>query len=171
MNGEYDILIPNSNTNGIRKLGEVNTEALMASLQPYIDSFSNTKKQVSLRTGIKPPEPNTAKIDQSNFVTWANNTQEVQSIAEQFSIPSYGRVRLFLLSSMSTYAMHGDDDFYRVHIPLITNDASFLIVDNRLWKLDVGSVYLVKVKDPHTAINAGRTNRIHLVFDNCEKLL
>jgi hypothetical protein len=179
MNNEFDILIPNYNTNSIRKLGEIDHASLLPSLQDYIESLNENKKEVGLRIvghdevigDLRRPRYNPNGYTQNDFENWVKGTEEVQKIAKQYNIGNKGRVRLFMLTPETNYIMHGDQDFYRVHVPLITNDESFLIVDNRLWRLEIGSIYLVKVKDRHTAMNAGKTNRIHLVFDDCEYLI
>jgi hypothetical protein len=57
-----------------------------------------------------------------------------------------------------------------VHIPLITNNESFVFVDGKMWHLPLGNAYLVKVKHHHLAVNAGMENRIHIVFDYCDNL-
>jgi len=178
MSKEWDILKPDYDTSGIRKLGEVKHDILLQSLSKHIENLSEIKKEVGLKIvgheeiigDLRYSGYNPKSYSQNDFTNWVKDTEEVQKIAQQYNIGATGRVRLFLLTPGTNYNMHGDQDFYRIHIPLITNDESFLIVDNRLWHLECGYIYWVKVRDKHTAINAGKTNRIHLVFDNCEEL-
>jgi hypothetical protein len=178
MSNEYDILKPTFTTNGIRKLGDVDHPILLKSLENHIEFLSAKKKELGLRIAgyediigdLRHTVFNPKNYRQKDFLNWVKGTEEVQKIAKDYSIGPVGRVRLFLLTPGTNYNMHADEDFYRIHVPLITNDESFLIVDNRLWHLEVGSIYWVKVRDKHTAMNAGKTNRIHLVFDDCEEI-
>lgn len=77
------------------------------------------------------------------------------------------RTRLLWLSPQSCYTMHFDDS-PRIHIPLITNQDSFLIFrDGIVEHLQIGKVYWVDTRKFHTAINGGESPRLHLV--GCER--
>jgi hypothetical protein len=78
-----------------------------------------------------------------------------------------GRVRLLALRPKSCLTMHTDiESEIRFHIPIQTNKGAMFVVDYQvqtMWEL--GMVYRLDVQKPHTAINASREPRVHIVFD------
>jgi hypothetical protein len=73
------------------------------------------------------------------------------------------RTRVMKMAPKSCLSYHKDPT-KRVHIPLITNTNTFLLVDKLAYHLtDDGSAYLVDTTKMHTAINASFVNRTHLV--------
>ena len=92
--------------------------------------------------------------------------------------PMFYRWRLLKLKPKETYTVHRDGDGVqtniRLHIPVTSNDQSFLAfydsrpVDNSTnsvyYKhLDVGSSYQINTTSFHTAVNYGNTDRYHIV--------
>ena len=73
------------------------------------------------------------------------------------------RVRIMKLKSKTCYSYHQDPTM-RIHIPLITNDNCFMIIDEKVEKLREGITYHVDTTKMHTAINAGKYLRFHMVF-------
>lgn len=53
----------------------------------------------------------------------------------------------------------------RIHIPLITNDHSFLQIDDNHYHLESYKVYNFNNMKLHRSYNRGSTNRIHIVVD------
>jgi len=163
----------------VRLLSPVDVISLKISLQHYIDlALNNNVKQQGLRwagdfegvSDLRYNQANPKKIGEKDFINWQSGTNVLQSIAKSLGIRDQGRVRMLMMLPKSTYSFHHDLDLWRVHIPLITNPDSFMIVDGKLWHLEVGNAYLVKVKDYHLALNSGSENRIHIVFDWCDNL-
>ena len=78
-----------------------------------------------------------------------------------------GRVRFLALRPKSCLTMHTDmESETRFHIPIQTNKGALFVVDYQvqtMWNL--GQVYQLDVQKPHTAINASREPRVHIVFD------
>ena len=73
------------------------------------------------------------------------------------------RTRLLWLNGQSCYSMHFDDT-PRIHIPLITNEDSFIIFKQGTMKnLEAGKVYWIDTRERHTAVNSGINPRLHLV--------
>jgi len=73
------------------------------------------------------------------------------------------RTRVMLLSPKTCYTYH-QDLCKRIHIPLITNTNCFIIVDKEVIHLPAdGKHYVVDTTKPHTAVNASREKRIHIV--------
>ncbi len=74
-----------------------------------------------------------------------------------------GRVRVLKLDSRACLSYHRDPE-NRLHIPIITNPGSLMIVNNEVQHmLADGSVYYMKTTDYHTALNGGDKPRVHLV--------
>lgn len=78
-----------------------------------------------------------------------------------------GRVRFLALKPKQCLTMHIDTESEtRFHIPIQTNRGALFIVDNTIVTMwDIGKVYQLDVQKPHTAINASREIRVHMVFD------
>lgn len=73
------------------------------------------------------------------------------------------RTRLMRLKSKECYTYHWDHK-KRLHVPLITNEKCFFIVDKELLQLPAdGKSYVVDTTKMHTAINASWEDRLHLV--------
>ena len=73
------------------------------------------------------------------------------------------RTRVMNMKSKSCYTIHRDWT-KRIHIPVITNEHCFLIVNNEIKHYPAdGNHYLVDTTQLHTAVNASRENRIHIV--------
>jgi len=73
------------------------------------------------------------------------------------------RGRFMLLNYKTCLSMHHDDT-PRIHIPIITNPDCFMVLDKTIITMEVGKAYAVNTRYPHTAINAGKKDRIHLIF-------
>ena len=47
--------------------------------------------------------------------------------------------------------------------PLITNEDCFMVIENKNYTLEVGKVYLTNTTLRHTAVNASKNSRVHIV--------
>ena len=82
------------------------------------------------------------------------------SIIEKFNM---FRTRIMVQNSKTCYTYH-QDFTPRIHIPLVTNENCFFILEDNLHRLKGdGSVYWVDTVQKHTAVNASWETRIHLV--------
>ena len=73
------------------------------------------------------------------------------------------RARVMRMKPKTCYTYH-QDWTKRLHIPLITNDSCFLIVDKEVMNLPAdGSIYIIDTTKFHTAVNASLEERIHIV--------
>lgn len=70
----------------------------------------------------------------------------------------------FMKSIHKTCLTMHTDATPRLHIPIYTNDNCMMIVENTVIRLPFGSTYIVDTRLPHTAINASKNDRVHLVF-------
>jgi len=76
------------------------------------------------------------------------------------------RARLMVLDPAVCYSIHSDDT-PRYHIAVTTSiEARFVFVDRqRIIHIPAdGRVYFVDTREKHTAFNAGKTARLHIVF-------
>lgn len=79
------------------------------------------------------------------------------SIIEEFNMY---RARVMKLIHKTCYSYHTDNT-PRIHIPLISNDKCFFVIDDQVVRLPAdGSVYLVDTTKLHTAVNANLDHRI-----------
>ena len=99
-------------------------------------------------------------------------TKEVIEEVMSFSFAKVGRVRWLTLSPKTCYSMHKDPDWYRLHIPLKTNEKSFFIVDEKYFTMpETGSLYVIHPQPLHLAANSSlHEERLHLVFDTAEEI-
>lgn len=75
------------------------------------------------------------------------------------------RLRIMRLLPKTCLSYHTDTVRSRWHIPLVTNENSFFVVEDNLFRMPkVGQVYTLRTDVKHTAINASFDKpRIHLV--------
>lgn len=83
----------------------------------------------------------------------------IEELIEEFKL---FRTRLMCLKSKTCLTWH-DDYSQRVHIPLITNDKCFMVIENTKINLESGYAYQVDTTKMHTAVNASLENRYHIV--------
>jgi len=95
-------------------------------------------------------------IFKNTYIEYVHNT-----LLEKFPVI---RGRIMLLEGKRCYTYHRDPT-WRLHIPVITNKSSILIIDDIVYRLDnPGQVYLVNTKLFHTAVNMKTEDRIHIVY-------
>jgi hypothetical protein len=80
-------------------------------------------------------------------------------------------VRLMRLTAGSVIKEHADHDLsfedgsVRFHIPVVTNpDVEFYLNRERVV-LEAGSCWYLRLADPHSVVNGGGTDRVHMVID------
>ena len=73
------------------------------------------------------------------------------------------RSRLMTMRETSCYSYHKDPT-KRIHIPLITNDKCFMVIDDIVHRYPAdGNYYVVDTTKMHTAINGSWEDRVHIV--------
>ena len=73
------------------------------------------------------------------------------------------RTRVMRMHSKTCYSYHQDTTM-RIHIPLITNDKCFIVIDDEVIRYPAdGNHYVVDTTKMHTAVNASWEERIHIV--------
>ena len=68
-----------------------------------------------------------------------------------------------LTSERRAYSYHKDET-KRLHIPLLTNDECFFIIEKKLYTMQqLGWLYEMDTTKHHTALNLGWSDRVHIV--------
>ena len=106
------------------------------------------------------------KIDEaaySEFIDEYKDTYFKEVFETLSNIYKLGRVRILLKEPRSTLSWHRDPE-PRLHIPIITNPGSIMVIDNIAKHLPAdGSVWITNNTKYHNAFYGGEENRIHLV--------
>ncbi len=58
-----------------------------------------------------------------------------------------------------------EDGIFRVHIPIMTNEQVFFILNDERLQMRAGEAWYTNINLPHGVENNGTTNRVHLVID------
>ena len=99
----------------------------------------------------------------TEFVEDYKNTYFKEVYEELSKRYKLGRVRLLLKEPRSTLSWHRDPE-PRLHIPIITNPGSIMVIENVAKHLPAdGSVWITNNTKYHNAFNGGEESRIHLV--------
>ena len=106
------------------------------------------------------------EIDESLYTEFVKDFQNTyfkevyEKLSSRFKL---GRVRILLKEPRSTLSWHRDPE-PRLHIPIITNPGSIMVIDEVAKHLPAdGSVWITNNTKSHNAFNGGEENRIHLV--------
>mgnify|MGYP001484750314 FL=1 len=84
----------------------------------------------------------------------------VNSIIEEHQLY---RTKFFKMKPKTCYSYHRDQT-KRLHVPIITNDKCFLVVDDEVVRTpEEGTSYVIDTTKIHTAVNASFEERIHLI--------
>ena len=96
--------------------------------------------------------------------------KEIESWVQTAYSAKVGRARYMALKPKSCLTYHKDNDnILRVHIPIHTNDNCFFVNEDIVGRMQVpGRAYIFNNQVKHTAVNASRENRVHIVV-NCYK--
>lgn len=88
----------------------------------------------------------------------------------QFRRPVFPKVMLARLVAGGVVARHTDGAgshlyTHKVHVPIQTNDQAWINIGDRRFHLGPGHAYELNNLAPHSAENAGASDRIHLIFE------
>jgi hypothetical protein len=119
----------------------------------------------------KDGEPLADDREWDSYIRYYDNTytkeicQQLEQFAEYTFQGKIGRIRYLTMAPKSVLTYHVDyDNIVRLHIPLITNDNCFFINNEVISRMDrVGALYTFDSTVPHTAVNASREPRTHIV--------
>jgi len=106
------------------------------------------------------------KINENAYTEFVKDLEDTyfkevyDALSKKFKL---GRVRILLKEPRSTLSWHRDPE-PRLHIPIITNPGSIMVIENVAKHLPAnGSVYITNNIKYHNAFNGGEENRVHLV--------
>lgn len=97
-------------------------------------------------------------------------TPSFREVLDRFQCP-LKTVRLMQLSPGSTIKEHCDPDidadngYARLHIPITTSAEVTFLLNQRPLAMTPGSVWSLRLSDPHSVVNRGTSSRVHLVID------
>ena len=111
-------------------------------------------------------EVRATKIDEASYTEFVEDFKDTyfkevyDVLSKRFKL---GRVRILLKEPRSTLSWHRDPE-PRLHIPIITNPGSIMVIDEVAKHLPAdGSVWITNNKKYHNAFNGGEEERVHLV--------
>lgn len=81
---------------------------------------------------------------------------------------SLGRVRLMKSKPKTCLSWHRDSSL-RIHYPIKTQEGCFMVINNEVMHLEQNTWWWINTTLPHTAFNASKEDRIHLVAVVLEK--
>ncbi len=100
---------------------------------------------------------------------WLDRLPAFQASLERFECPLRS-VRLMRLGAGSTIREHCDDldsevGNLRLHVPVTTSSDVDFRLGGRRVEMAPGSVWYLRLSEPHSVANRGTTDRVHLVLD------
>ena len=109
-----------------------------------------------------------------SYITSLGNSYTIEVLKEIEQFVGYvysarvGRARYMALKQKSCLTYHVDqDNVMRIHVPIITNSGCFFVNEDTVGRMEVpGKGYIFNSSVRHTAVNASRESRVHLVV-NC----
>ena len=102
------------------------------------------------------------------FIPELNHTyfREVYDTLREFVVKQYdgqlGRVRLIKSKPRTALSWHRDPE-PRLHVPIITNIGSKMIIEDEVKHLPVGRAWYTNTIYYHSQFNGGEEDRIHLI--------
>jgi len=103
-----------------------------------------------------------AKLDykEEDFNVFAYDIPYTNSVLSELGMY---RSRLMNMKPKTCYSYHWDPT-KRMHIPLLTNENNFFIIDDEISRYPAdGSHYLIDTTKKHTFVNASFESRLHIV--------
>ena len=136
-------------------------QALLGTLSLYVDWDNHNPNDPYSK-----PKVRDVILDEKDFTEVCDYlkgtyTEEVINILKE----KYGAVRgRYMMMNWKTCLTYHHDETPRIHLPLVTNDGCFMIIDDKTERLYESTSYLVDTTKRHTALNAGEHLRFHMVF-------
>ena len=111
-------------------------------------------------------EPMDIEVDESQYtelMAEVADTYFAEVHARLCELAPIGRMRILSKATYNANSWHRDPE-PRIHVPIITNPGSLMIVNHHATHLPAdGSAYFTDTRGYHTAINGGMAPRVHLV--------
>ena len=99
-------------------------------------------------------------LEEKDFKYSIFDTLYTNSLLEEYNMV---RTRIMTMPSKTCYSYHWDLSS-RIHLPLITNDDCFFVIEDNVYRTPAdGSIYRVDTTKKHTFVNASFDTRIHIM--------
>jgi hypothetical protein len=136
-------------------------------IKEEIKTLPKWDEQICLQgtSTIKDPFAGTGKTkelpaEEKEFIYPLFDIPYINSIIKEHNLH---RVGLKKLKSKTCYSWH-HDQVKRIHIPIITNEYCFFVIEDKIVRYPAdGNYYIIDTTKKHTAVNASWTDRIHLL--------
>jgi hypothetical protein len=144
---------------------KVNIDLILLELDSYLPEYQN---QISLQCVEGNPDPfyGIGRItdldhEEKDFVEPIfKDLAYTNTIIKKLGMY---RTRVMRMPPQTCYTYHRDYT-QRMHIPLITNERCFFVIDDEVSRYPAdGSYYLINTTKKHTFVNASTEYRIHIV--------
>jgi hypothetical protein len=142
----------------------VDIERILLELDHKLPDY-DTQIGLQTVTGIKDPFYATGRITDKNhkeedFIEFLFDLPYTNSILSEHGVY---RTRVMRMHPKTCYTYH-QDWTKRFHLPLITNDNCFFIIDDEIFRYPAnGDIYIADTTKKHTFVNASLEERIHIV--------
>ncbi len=131
------------------------------------------KASTIIKNGISkisvPNKENTLReTDFTTLCTKFNGTafeQVYKDITSKFKV---GRIRIIMSSPKTCLSWHQDSSI-RLHYPIKTQDGCFMVINNEIKHIPLHTWLMADTVELHTAFNASKESRIHLVATILDK--
>lgn len=151
----------------------VDVDALLQDLEYIKTQLNNSLSdniQIGLQSVIENDDPLTAynssigrgkdlKYHEKDYEYLLWDTPTINHYIQKYQLV---RARVMVSKPKSCLTLHKDTS-PRIHIPLFTTEDSVMIIEDRVYHLELGKVYLTNTTLRHTAVNASRQPRGHIV--------
>ena len=87
------------------------------------------------------------------------NIPTINRILEKYGMR---RTRIMASKPKTCLTIHNDLT-KRIHIPVISNERCFMMINDSVYYLEPGKIYLTNTTLRHTAVNASEAQRVHIV--------
>jgi len=122
--------------------------------------------QSNLKDPSKPCPPYDIKHDNSTVGTFDVPTEMIFGFAKKLLevMPFLRQTVISCHPPKTKINFHKDnDEFVKIHIPIIVNDRSYFNFEKNRYNLKVGKAYLINTDKIHGTENLGDNTRVHLI--------
>lgn len=122
--------------------------------------------QSNLKDSKKPCPPYDIKHDNETVGTFDVPTELIFGFAEKFifSLPNPRQTVISVHPPGVKIKFHTDNDkFFKIHLPIISNDDAFFIFEKNRYNLKPGKAYLINTERIHGTENLGNSDRVHFI--------
>lgn len=131
-----------------------------------VDEIFSWAIQSNLKDASKPCPPYDIKHDNSTVGTFDVPTELIFGFSKKFLeiLPFVRQTVISCHPPGSKINLHKDnDEFVKIHIPIIVNDQSYFVFEKNRYNLKVGKAYLINTDKIHGTENLGDNTRVHLI--------